>query len=164
MEIEFYRNNFKELTKVTSERKIRYYEQFYDAELPQLQKQLHEKENLIKYWKNWSKLHANFEQKIALRPSDSKRRRLRNKSCPFKLRQAHENEKMRVCSNKEEELSIMSFIEEFNAVSDPQLEDAVHASDLTSFQDAFSVIKPSATGKVPHKKTQFVEMDIDLDD
>jgi len=29
--MEFYRNNFKELTKVTKERKIQYYDQFYEA-------------------------------------------------------------------------------------------------------------------------------------
>jgi hypothetical protein len=133
--------------------------------LPQLQKQLHEKENLIKYWQNWSKVHGNFEQKIALRTTGNKRRRVRNKSCPFILRQANEANEVRACSKKDEELSIMSFIEEFNADADPQLEEVVHLSDLKSFQDEFSVIaKPKTMGKAQAKKMQFVEMDIDLDD
>jgi hypothetical protein len=88
VEIEFYRNNFRELTKVTSERKIHYYENEYDEEPVQLTRQIHEKENLISYWQNWSKLHPLFGHKIALK-TGKKLRRGRSKSCPLKMRQLY---------------------------------------------------------------------------
>jgi hypothetical protein len=76
--------------------------------------------------------------------------------------------KSRICTNKNEELSILSFIEESNdmhSMINPNFEDAINGNELTSFQDAFSMIaKPNAMSKFPIKKTQFVELDIDLDD
>ncbi len=54
IEVEFYRENFKELSKVTAERKIQFYGQYYQEILPTLEKKLHEKQNLIAYWKHWT--------------------------------------------------------------------------------------------------------------
>ena len=53
VENEFYRNNFRELVQVPAARKMRYYLKHYDKKLPKLESQVHEKSNLIEYWKQW---------------------------------------------------------------------------------------------------------------
>lgn len=53
IEVEFYKGNFKELNRVTTERKIKFFDEQYYEIMPNLERRLRERDNIVKYWKHW---------------------------------------------------------------------------------------------------------------
>lgn len=83
IEAEFYKNYFKELTKVTTERKVMYYMNQYEEIVPHLHKIVNDRELVANYFKKWQKNRGNMERKMISR--HSKQIRTRNYSCMAKL-------------------------------------------------------------------------------
>ena len=61
VENDFYRDNFKELTKVSTERKIKYYTEDYRETLPNVESKLDKRNAMIAYWKQWQSSVAQSE-------------------------------------------------------------------------------------------------------
>lgn len=119
--MDFYRNNFKELSRVTTERKIQYYDEYYEEILPRLEKKLHEKENLIHYWKNWHAVHKNSlnfdERRVLAKGKKSKKVACsKNLSCIAKFSHIRESLRSKSMADRKKEEAIFSFINETHNV------------------------------------------------
>jgi hypothetical protein len=114
VEVDFYRSNFKELTKVTTERKIRYYDESYTEILPRLDRLMHERGQVVAYWKQWYDQHRDMyseRRMLAVRPKKLREGKRRGHSCGSRFSYVRESER-RVCRDVNRENAIMSFINE----------------------------------------------------
>lgn len=83
IEAEFYKNHFKELTKITTERKVMYYMNQYEEIVPHLHNMVNDRELIANYFKKWQESRGTMENKMITH--NTKYIKRRNYSCMARL-------------------------------------------------------------------------------
>ena len=155
IEVEFYKENFKELSRVPVERKIKFFDEQYYEIMPNLERRLRERNRIVKYWKYWLNAKEDVLTKRILNTSDTHRRTAkRSNSCCF--RYSYEKEVSRkICLDRQKEDAVFSFINEthnVDSVINFTIDEKLNgAKNEKIFNDDISVIiKPSVASKSDH--------------
>lgn len=100
-----------------AERKIKFYDEYYEELLPTLERRLKEKQQIIAYWKHWAGSNSDTNGKCILnREARPKHPQKRSHSCSAHFCYIVESPRKKPVVSKEKEDAIFSFINETHNV------------------------------------------------